>query len=82
MITLDNINEHGLEYIIMAISDLVSISGEENFQSGMLIGKTWLTPEECYWLYQLIVTRRDSCLVDETALNKLRNGTNHPESLK
>ena len=82
MITLDNINEHGIEYIIMAINDLVSLSGKVDSQSGMTIGYTWLTPEECYWLYQLIVTRRESCLVDETVLSKLRNGTNHPESLK
>lgn len=81
MITLENLNEYGLQYVLMAINDLVAESGVDTYQHGMLIGRTWLTPETCYWLYKLLSSKRGSAIVSDAALSKLRNGTNHPESL-
>lgn len=76
MITLKNINEHGLAYIVMAINDIVR--GE--FQSaekehGMYLSHTWLTPETCYWLKKLSEETNILFTSSET-LNRLQAGTN------
>lgn len=81
MVNIENLNEHGLDYVLMAINDLVAESGVGTRQNGLLIGRTWLTPETCYWLYQLLRSKRGSCIVSDAALSKLKNCTNHPESL-
>lgn len=81
MVTMENLNVHGLDYVLMAINDLVAESGVDTRQEGIHIGRTWLTPETCYWLYQLLSSRRGSSIVSDAALNKLRNATNHPELL-
>ena len=78
---LEEINEHGLEYIIMAINDIIENSGCQTNRDGLYVDHTWLTPETCYWLYKLVNLMRDSCLVSEKTLRLLREGTNHPESL-
>lgn len=78
----EEINEHGLELIIMAISDIIENSGTQYKNPGLYVDHSWLTPETCYWLYKLLNIMRDSCLVSEKALRLLRESTNHPESLK
>ena len=55
MIELTNINEHGLNYICMAIIEIVTNDGEMTRTGyGMNVGGTYLTPETCYWLYNLL----------------------------
>lgn len=78
---LEEINENGLEYIIMAINDIIESNGNEYSKDGLYVGNTWLTPETCYWLYKLLNLEHDSCLVSDKTLRLLREGTNHPESL-
>ena len=78
---LEEINESGLEFIIMAINDIIENSGKKTKGDGLYVGHTWLTPETCYWLYKLVNIERESCLVSEKTLRLLREGTNHPESL-
>lgn len=78
----EEINEHGLEMIIMAINDIIETNGCQTRSDGLYVDHTWLTPETCYWLYKLVSTMRDSCLVSDKTLRLLREGTNHPELLK
>lgn len=79
---LENISAHGLYNIIMAINDIIQKNMDVSKNEGLQVGNNWLTPEECYWLYKFLVTERGTCLVSDTVLEALRNGTNHPETLK
>lgn len=76
MITLDNINEHGLDYIIMAINDIIEENGIQTSTAGLQVGETWLTPETCYWLYKIVCIRENSAIVSEKTLRFLKESTN------
>lgn len=66
----------------MAVNDIIRANMNTKYNDGLQIGNEWITPENCYWLYKLLETQRGTCLVDEAVLNALKNGTNHPETLK
>ena len=81
MIQLENINEHGLMYICMAIIDMVVNDGRDpRPEQGMNVGGTYLTPETCYWLYKLL-QECPELHAKRTAMEMLSEGTNHPEIL-
>lgn len=65
----------------MAINDIIAENGIQSSTTGLQVGKTWLTPETCYWLYKLLNLEHDSCLVSDKTLRLLCESTNHPESL-
>lgn len=81
MADFNNLSEHGQNYIIMAINDMI----ENNFiirsGSGLYVGNDWLTPESCYWLYKFLSQESGSSLVSSKVLVALKNGCNHPELL-
>lgn len=79
---LENINEDGLYSIMMAINDTIQRNMDISEGDGLQVGNNWLTPSECYWLYRLLETQRGTCLVSDTVLDALRNGTENPETLK
>lgn len=79
MTNFNELSEYGQNYIIMAINDLISENVSINDGAGLKVGKHWLTPESCYWLYQLLSHKSDSCLVSEKVLTALKNGCNYPE---
>ena len=82
MIQLENINEHGLKYICMAIIEMVVNDGcNPRPEHGMNVAGTYLTPETCYWLYKLLKECPD-LHAKRTAMEMLSKGTNHPEMLK
>ena len=82
MVELKNINEHGLKYICMAIIDMVINDGHNSRpEHGMNVGGTYLTPETCYWLYELL-QECPELYAKRTAMEMLKNGTNVPETLK
>ena len=76
MTTLDNISEHGLNYIIMAINDIIEENGLQTSTAGLQVGKTWLTPETCYWLYKIVSIKENSAIVSEKTLKFLKESTN------
>lgn len=76
MITLENINDRGLGYIAMAIDDIVRGEYEESTKgNGMYLKGTWLTPETCYWLLQLLKEAHPLYSSKET-IERLQAGTN------
>lgn len=82
MIQLENINEHSLNYIGMAIIDMVINDGRmPRPKDGMYIGGTYLTPETCYCLFKLL-QECPNLPAKCTAMEILSDGTNYPETLK
>ena len=82
MIELKNINEHGLQYICMAIIDMVTLDGSDaRPEHGMYVGDTYLTPETCYWFYELL-KECPGLYEKRKAMEILAKGTNAPETLK
>lgn len=82
MIQLEDINEHGLIYICMAIIDMVIDEGHDaRKEHGMYIGGTYLTPETCYWLFKLLQECPD-LHAKRTAMEILSDGTYVPETIK
>lgn len=80
MIELTNINEHGLLYICMAIIDIVINDSEKTRPGyGMYVGGTYLTPETCYWLYNLL-QECPELHAKRTAMDMLSKGFNDPET--
>ena len=79
---LKNISDEGLRNVIMNINDIIQRNMDVTKGSGLQVGNEWITPEGCYWLYRLLEPARGTCLVSDTVLNALRNGTNAPETLK
>ena len=76
MITLKNIDERGLAYIVMAISDIVNgefVSADKG--RGMNLSHTWLTPETCYWLKKLS-EETNPLFTSRKTLARLQAGTN------
>lgn len=78
---LENISYLGIRDIIMNINDIIQRNMEVTKGGGLQVGKEWITPEGCYWLYRLLETERGTTLVDDTVLDALRNGTNEPDTL-
>lgn len=81
MLSIENLNEHGLHFVIMGINDIISRNMKVSETYGLYVGNVWLTPETCYWLYKLLENKKGSCLVSNEVLEALKNGTNHPETL-
>lgn len=82
MIQLEKINEHGLKYICMGIIDMVVNDGHDARQGhGMYVGSTYLTPETCYWLFELL-QECPNLYEKHSAMEMLSDGTNVPEILK
>lgn len=55
MITLQNLNERGIAYIAMAIQDIIYNEGHDAEKGhGVYLSHTWLTPNTCYWLLELL----------------------------
>ena len=77
----EEISDHGQEYIVMAINDMIQSNMNNSCSDGLCVGANWLTPESCYWLYKLLSNWSETCLVDSAVLQALKNGTCHPESL-
>jgi len=81
MVQIENLNEHGLQLVIMAIEEMF---GENirfsNIMSVPYFSKWWLTPETCYYLYKLLTTYPE-LHVNPHLLSLLKNGTDHPETL-
>lgn len=81
MTNFNELSEYGQNYIIMAINDLISENVPINDGAGLKVGKHWLTPESCYWLYKFLSQKSGSCLVSAEVLAALKNGCNHPEMI-
>lgn len=82
MIKIENLSEEGLMNIIMNVSDVIdSHYCNSSCECGMQLEHTWITPEACYWLYKLLSIDRTGILVRPWVLERLKNGTNHPETL-
>lgn len=77
----DNFSESEFENVIMAISDIIASNKGRECSSGLYVGDNWLTPFQCYCLHRFLSVKRGSCLVDDSVLELLRLGTNHPETL-
>lgn len=83
MVTIENISEQGLRNIIMNVADMIdSHFCHSEPECGMQLEQEWLTPEGCYWLYKLLSQDQSGVLVRPRVLERLKNGTNHPETLK
>lgn len=82
MIKIENLSEEGLRNIIMNVSDVIDAHYcNSSYESGMQLEHTWITPEGCYWLYKLLSLDQSGVLVSPRVLERLKNGTNHPETL-
>lgn len=83
MVTIENISEQGLQNILMNVASIIdSHFCNSSPESGMQLDKEWITPEGCYWLYKLLSLDETRVLVSNRVLERIKNGTNHPESLK
>ncbi len=82
MVQIENLSEEGLNNIIMNVADMIDshycYSHPEN---GMRLEHGWITPEGCYWLYKLLSLDQSGVLVRPRVLDRLKDGTNHPETL-
>lgn len=82
MIKIENLSEEGLNNIIMNVSDVIdSHYCNSRPEDGMQLEHSWITPEGCYWLYKLLSLDQSGVLVCPRVLERLKNGTNHPEML-
>lgn len=83
MVTIENISEQGLQNIMMNVADIIdSHFSNSSPECGMQLEHQWITPEGCYWLYKLLSLDETHVLVRPGVLEHLKNGTNHPETLK
>lgn len=83
MVRIEQLSEHGLQNIIMNVADMIdSHFCYSSPECGMQMGHEWITPEGCYWLYKLLSLDQSGVLVRQRVLDHLKNGTNHPETLK
>lgn len=78
---LENFSEEGMMNVVMNLNDIITYNMRPQKEKGLTIGNTWITPEGCYWLYKLLKPYKSTSLVDDKALNALKNGTNCPETL-
>lgn len=79
MANFNDLSKHGQEYILMAINDMIAENFLINDGAGLKVGKSWLTPETCYWLYKFLSQESGTSLVWGEVLAALKNGCNHPE---
>lgn len=79
MANFNSLSEHGQKYIIMAVNDLIKENLKVKDGAGLYVGKHWLTPESCYWLYKLLSQEAESCLVSSDVLSALKRGCNCPD---
>ena len=83
MVQIENLSEQGLQNIIMNVAEMIdSHYCNSSPECGMQMEHQWITPEGCYWLYKLLSIDQSGVLVRPRVLNNLKQGTNHPESLK
>lgn len=80
-VTINGIGDNGLLNIIMAVNDIIKHNMVIRQGKGLQVGSEWITPESCYNLYKLLSLQKGTCLVADSVLEALKNGTNHPESL-
>ena len=81
MVQIENLNEHGLQLVIMAIEEMFGKNIQfSTTEAGAYFNKCWCTPETCYYLYKLL-TAYPELHVNPHLLSVLKNGTNHPELL-
>lgn len=82
MVTLKDISDVGLSYIVMNISDMIMRHHNPNWDSkGLRLDKSWITPEGCYWLYKFLSEYGGHVLVNPKVLEWLKQGTNNPDEL-
>lgn len=82
MIELSNINERGLLHICSAIIEIVINDGRTPQPGqGMKVGGTYLTPDTCYWLYNLL-QESPELYAKRTAMDMLTKGMFPPVTLK
>lgn len=83
MVKIENISKQGLQNIIMNVSDIIdSHFCNSSPGHGMDLENQWITPEGCYWLYKLLSSDETNVLTRPRVLERLKNGTNHPDLLK
>ena len=83
MIKIEDISEQGLQNIIMNVADMIDYHFcNSSPEHGLQLENQWITPEGCYWLYKLLSQDQSGVLVRPRVLERLKNGTNHPELLK
>lgn len=82
MVQIENLSEQGLQNIIMNVADMINSHYCNSCpEHGMQMEHQWITPEGCYWLYKLLSLDQSGVLVKPQVLERLKNGTNHPETL-
>ena len=82
MVEIENLDEQGLQNIIMNVADMIDLHYCKSIPGcGMQMEHEWITPEGCYWLYKLLSLDKSGVLVRPRVLERLKNGTNHPETL-
>lgn len=82
MIKIENLSWDGLQNIMMNVADMIDAHYcSSSPGQGMQLEHEWITPEGCYWLYKLLSVDRTRILVRPRVLERLKNGTNHPEKL-
>lgn len=82
MVQIENLSEQGLWNIIMNVADIIdSHFCNSSPECGMEMEHEWISPEGCYWLFKLLSQDQSGVLVRRGVLDKLKNGTNHPEML-
>lgn len=80
-VTINGIGDQGLLNIIMCVNDIIKHNMIIRKGNGLQVGSEWITPESCYNLYKLLSLQKGTCLVADSVLEALKNGTYHPESL-
>ena len=80
-VTINGIGDSGLINIIMSVNDIIKRNMIIREGDGLQVGREWITPESCYNLYKLLSLQKGTCLVADSVLEALKNGTYHPESL-
>lgn len=82
MVQIENLSEQGLQNIIMNVADMIDYHYRNSRpEGGMQLEHQWISPEGCYWLYKLLSLDKSGVLVRPQVLERLKNGTNHPEML-
>lgn len=82
MVQIENLSEQGLENIIMNVADIIDFHFcNSSPECGMQLEYLWISPEGCYWLYKLLSMDQSGELVHPRVLERLKAGTNHPETL-
>lgn len=82
MVKIENLSEQGLQNILMNVADIIDTHYcYSSPKGGMQMQNLWITPEGCYWLYKLLSNDQTGILVGRRVLERLKIGSNHPETL-